>query len=422
MNLVAKDLAIPLAFDRQMLELTRLRLCAIDYGSVTDKDGTEEIFLHSSAIGFVPRMARLREDLRASEGVGDWIGNAYRFVRGLFGVASKRVRFVGESGKTERATRSVLVSCNTIADMGPGTHLRTRLDGGVLGLYASAHKGPLATLRLAITFASGAFARDTETDCGTCTRVTISTRGARTAVSNDGGSPGSRRRCGMKCGRPGYGCWRGPGRFLRVPGRDRSGASQESGPADADRALLGHPLRDRGPGAGRGSRAAGRGDRARSDRGERGFHDGGAGGSIGPRRRCCTGLRRRPARRSSRRRAITICRCTTLWSGLCARSRGIENGSGPSRSGRSWMSRCAVLSLNSGAAVGSVTELVARSAEQGTDQGSGPVLRGGGGCAVPCARGAPSVPCPRGACPGSDGSVVGMRCSRCSRGGGCTRC
>ncbi len=181
MNLIAKDLAIPLGIEQQLLDLARLRACRIDYASVN-----REVFLHSSAIGFVPHMAGLREDLRASENALAWTRNAGRFLRGLFSVARRRVRFRTDRGEAERRTRSVLVTCNPLADAGLGRHLRASLDGGTLGLYASSHSGPLASVRLCMTFASGAFARDTETNCGSCGSLEIETGRPRVTVSNDG--------------------------------------------------------------------------------------------------------------------------------------------------------------------------------------------------------------------------------------------
>ncbi len=186
MNLVAADLGIPLEIDRQLVDIARLVPRPIDYATVNG-----EVFLHSSAIGFVPHMARLREELRASETPRAWIRNAARFARGLFSVTRRHVRFRAsgpdaEQTRAERRTRSVLVTCNPLANAGLGQHRRASVDSAVLAVYASSHTGPLASARLCLTFASGTFARDTDMDCGVCRELTIETRRPRVTVSNDG--------------------------------------------------------------------------------------------------------------------------------------------------------------------------------------------------------------------------------------------
>lgn len=181
MNLTAKDLCIPLELDRQVADLHRLVERRVDYGAVNG-----EVFLHSSAIGFIPSMAELREGLRASDSVGVWLGNAARFAGGLFSIGRNRVRMRAGGGVADRRTRSVLVSCNRIADAGLGEHRRAPLDGGTLGVYASGHGGPLGAIRLCLTLASGGIARDAGMDCGVCSSLEIRTDGDRITVSNDG--------------------------------------------------------------------------------------------------------------------------------------------------------------------------------------------------------------------------------------------
>lgn len=181
MNLTAKDLCVPLELDRLASDLHRLVEVRIDTGDVNG-----EVFLHSSAIGFIPSMAELRESLRKSGSLGAWLGNAWRFACGLFAVGQKRVVLRSDSGVAQRRTRSVLVSCNPIADAGLGSHRRSPLDGGRLGVYASGHRGPLGSLRLCMTLASGGIARDTGMDCGVCTSLEVTTGRSRITVSNDG--------------------------------------------------------------------------------------------------------------------------------------------------------------------------------------------------------------------------------------------
>lgn len=181
MNLTAKDLCIPIDVDRQLTTLHRLVRRDIDFAAVNG-----EVFLHSSAIGFIPRLAAIREELRASDSFGDWVRNASRFVRGVLTAGANRVRLRSDNGGAQRRTRSVLVSCNPLADGGVGHHRRAPLDGGRLGVYASRHTGPLGSVGLFVTLAMGRVARDTETDCGACTALEVETGRPTITVSNDG--------------------------------------------------------------------------------------------------------------------------------------------------------------------------------------------------------------------------------------------
>ena len=181
MNLVAKDLGIPLTFEKQLADLTRLRELTIDAAAVNG-----EVFLHSSALGFVPEMARRREALRKSDGPGEWVRNAARFVGGLGAVGSRAIAMRSDRGTATRRTRSLLVSCNEIADGGPGEHRRVALDAGTLGVYASKHDGPFAWAGLCWSLAFGGLRRDPGTDRAVCGALDVET-GTRVArVSNDG--------------------------------------------------------------------------------------------------------------------------------------------------------------------------------------------------------------------------------------------
>ena len=181
MNLIAKDLGVPLAIDRQLMDLTRVRPLRVDFGEVNG-----EVFLHSAALGFVPEMTRLREALRASEGPVDWTRNAARFARGLGAVSSRRVRMATERGEAERRTRSLLVTCNPLAAAGIVSHNRATLAAGTLGVYASAHEGAFASLRLCFSLALGGLSRDAGTDWGTCESLSVETGRSMCEVSCDG--------------------------------------------------------------------------------------------------------------------------------------------------------------------------------------------------------------------------------------------
>lgn len=181
MNLVARDLDLPVRAEALLASLSVLQERRIDVASVNGA-----LFLHSSLLGFVPALARLRERLRGPLEPRAAARECVRFAHALLRTPTLRLELDSDRGKARGLTRSLAVTCNALAEAGLGEHRRTDLEGGRLAVYASAHAGPLGPLRLLAALAAGSAPRDPETDTGRCATLSVRCPRRRLRVSNDG--------------------------------------------------------------------------------------------------------------------------------------------------------------------------------------------------------------------------------------------
>ena len=185
MDLVARDLGIPIEFKDLLPRMSRLADLRIDFATVNDR-----IFLHSSLMGLVPTLATIRESMRAtmreSGTVLGWMPEAGDFVSAAMDAEDHTVIFRSDKGTAERQTKSVAVSCNPLVDAEPGSHRRGSLVSGTLGVYASNHQGPFAPIKLLASLATGQLRKDHDTHFGVCTTLDIEPDTDTVTVSNDG--------------------------------------------------------------------------------------------------------------------------------------------------------------------------------------------------------------------------------------------
>jgi diacylglycerol kinase family enzyme len=151
MNVLAKDLGIPLDLDGAIAALRTGRPRAVDLGEVNG-----HVFLINSVIGMPARVAHHRERLRGRRlGPLGLARLALATLRHLGPYPRLRATVSVGGGRERLALRLLCVVNNDYAEA-PGKILeRERVDGGGLTLYIARRLPPWRLARLALGFAAG---------------------------------------------------------------------------------------------------------------------------------------------------------------------------------------------------------------------------------------------------------------------------
>lgn len=180
LNLVARDLRIPLDLAGSIQALSTSEIRAIDAASVNDR-----YFFSNAGIGFFAGMARAREQERKEWRFGKW----HAFVVALLRAVREAHRFdveidLGE-GPRHHLTRAVLVTNNAFD---PATLLRKdRLDGGRLGVHVARHRARTDMWRTFLRLFTGSWQDDPDVEVMETVALTIAGRGRRRVdISTDG--------------------------------------------------------------------------------------------------------------------------------------------------------------------------------------------------------------------------------------------
>ncbi len=181
MNMVAGELGFAADAAATVAALRAMGSAEIDYASVNGR-----VFLHSTLLGVVPRMARSRERARDAQSVLERLRAGAAWGRRVFKAPTLDLELASDAGTARRRTRSLTVTNNPLRADALFTFERASLTGGVLGVYASAHTGAFAAVRLAVSFATGGLARDPETLSAACRELLVKTKTDTVAVSADG--------------------------------------------------------------------------------------------------------------------------------------------------------------------------------------------------------------------------------------------
>ncbi len=181
MDLIARDLGMPTSPRSIVRTLDSMRRRRIDVATVNGR-----LFLHSSLLGAVPALTSIREAMRSARSTAAWLREAARFAGTAVLVRRQRLSLHHSGGVDERQTRSLAVTCNPLVDGHPASYRRASLDAGVLGVYASRHRGRLAALRLLGSLVAARFQRDSDIACGTCRSLDVDMDVATALVANDG--------------------------------------------------------------------------------------------------------------------------------------------------------------------------------------------------------------------------------------------
>lgn len=181
MNLLAKDLRIPLPLDEAIAALATGRPRRIDVGEVNG-----HVFLINSVLGMPTRVARHREAQRRGL-------SPRALLRWVFGVVRHlgrypRLTVTGTVDGRSRDLRFRLLAV-VIGDYGAepgGALLRTGLDAGRLTLYVIERLSLVRGLRLALGFALGDWRRMPEVVRWPIADLTIASHRRALRVMNDG--------------------------------------------------------------------------------------------------------------------------------------------------------------------------------------------------------------------------------------------
>jgi len=186
MNLLARDLDIPLDLDAAAAALARGRIDHIDCGEVNGHP-----FLNNSVIGLYPRMVLEREARRGAHGWRKWPAMAWAFGKVLADFPRLHVQLEMEakdgSYQALDLTTPFLAIANNDYDEGFGPILhRQRLDAGVLALYAARNRRRIQVLRLVAGVVLGRWRNNPDLDLHHVTEAVVHSRRPRLRVANDG--------------------------------------------------------------------------------------------------------------------------------------------------------------------------------------------------------------------------------------------
>ncbi len=180
MNLLAKDLGLPLDLDAAIAVLATGTMRAIDAGEVNG-----HVFLINSVLGLPARMARHREAKRGRMGFLDMVRMGAGLLRHLGRYPRERA-VLTIAGETRRVRfRTLAVVCGDYRE-GLGQVLsRAGVDGGHLTLYLVETLSAARLVRLGLGFAIGEWRRLPDLERHETDALTLDARKAL-RVMNDG--------------------------------------------------------------------------------------------------------------------------------------------------------------------------------------------------------------------------------------------
>ncbi len=168
LNLLARDLGIPLEFDAAVAALAEARPVAIDLGRINGRP-----FHTISGLGYFGEVARAREEARGLKlpfGLGRWLTVLISTVKALLRTRPMRLDITAD-GQTRRVKAyALLVTNNAYGDAG---WQRPRLDAGILELHV-AHEAALADkLKAGVDLLSDAWRDNPGIESITATEIRI---------------------------------------------------------------------------------------------------------------------------------------------------------------------------------------------------------------------------------------------------------
>ncbi|MFD1333024.1 diacylglycerol/lipid kinase family protein [Methylopila musalis] len=181
MNLLAKDLKLPLDLDGAIAAMAGGAVRAIDVGDVSGR-----VFLCNSMLGLPSRLAERREKGRENMGALGWWRLFAAGLKGLYRYPPMRIGLDMGDGPVTLRSKAIVVA-NNAYDEGFGSVLtRSRLDGGELALYATRRLSVWPLLRLSVRMALGDWTRDADLETHHVRALTVTSRRRLMRVMNDG--------------------------------------------------------------------------------------------------------------------------------------------------------------------------------------------------------------------------------------------
>lgn len=180
MNLLAKDLGIPLDLDAAIAVLANSRVRTIDAGEVNG-----HVFLINSVLGLPARLARHREAKRGRMGLLDVARMAAGLLRHLGRYPRERAVLTLDGRMRRVRFRTLAVVCGDYREGFGEVLSRAGVDGGHLTLYLIETLSAARLVRLGLGFAVGEWRRLPELERHETDALTLDARKAL-RVMNDG--------------------------------------------------------------------------------------------------------------------------------------------------------------------------------------------------------------------------------------------
>ena len=181
MNLLAKDLGIPVDLDLAIAAMGDSEMVEIDVGEVNGHK-----FLCNSMLGMPARLAERRERNRRNMGFIGWWRHALATLKAMYRYPPMRIGLDLGDGPVTIRSKAIVVADNAY-DEGFGQVLtRSRLDRGELTLYATRRLSLWPLLRLSTRMVFGAWTQDPDLETHHVRELTVTSRQKLLRVMNDG--------------------------------------------------------------------------------------------------------------------------------------------------------------------------------------------------------------------------------------------
>ena len=181
MNLLAKDLGIPIDLDAAIRALGDAESIEIDVGEVNGHK-----FLCNSMLGVPARLAERRERNRDHMGFLGWWRHGLASLKAMYRYPAMRIGLDVGDGPVIIRSKAIVIADNAY-DEGFGQVLtRSRLDRGELTVYATRRLSVWPLLRLSTRMALGRWTDDVDLETIHVRELTITSRRRLVRVMNDG--------------------------------------------------------------------------------------------------------------------------------------------------------------------------------------------------------------------------------------------
>ncbi|MBK1657895.1 diacylglycerol/lipid kinase family protein [Paracraurococcus ruber] len=182
MNMLARDLGLPLALADAAAVLARGEVRAIDVAEVNG-----HAFLCMSVLGLPAAIGRHRERQRGAGGLGGRLRLALGALRALWRHPPLRLDVALDGAPPRRLrTRALAVASNAYAEGFGSFFARERLDRGELVLYRARRFGAWWIARMLAAMALGAWRRQPGIEERPARSITVASRRRALRVMNDG--------------------------------------------------------------------------------------------------------------------------------------------------------------------------------------------------------------------------------------------
>ncbi len=183
MNLLAKDLGIPLDLDLAAAAFANAEAVAIDVGEVNGHK-----FLCNSMLGVPARLAERRERNRQHMGLVGWWRHGFASLKAMYRYPPMRVGLDLGDGAPPMTLRSkAIVVANNAYDEGFGHVMtRSRLDRGELTVYATRCLSIWPLVRLSTRMALGSWTHDPDLETHNVRELIVTSRRKLIRVMLDG--------------------------------------------------------------------------------------------------------------------------------------------------------------------------------------------------------------------------------------------